>query len=154
MPINKFGRYLNENQQTSSPFGDKFEHETIECGGKRLQHVQRGVYKEDCINKEQLDEQIILCLGKIKDNVKKVGGLRMRIDKLEKRFTSPLPPPSVVGLPSATAAAAAAHPTTSPPSSAPVLIASTSPLPIPSAPHSSGKATKHIKPTLIPAKPY
>ncbi|XP_063370395.1 histone H3.v1-like [Cydia amplana] len=89
MPINKFGRYLNENNH-SSPFGDKLYIDYIECEGKRLQHVQKGVYKDDTVNKEQLDDVFVKCLAKIKENKKSISGLLIRLQALEERFTAPI----------------------------------------------------------------
>lgn len=100
MPINKFGQYLNENNH-SSPFGDKRYSDVIECDGKRLQHVQRGFYKTDSVNKEQLDDVFVQCLKKIKANTKNLEGTLIRLKALEERFTTPIAiaSPSQVVLP-------------------------------------------------------
>lgn len=108
MTVNKFGQYLyGENssssrstskkysplQSTSSSSQNKTE---INCLGRRLTHVSKGIQKGDAVTKAQLDDISINSLIKIKE-------LRKKIDLLEKRLTtpavsvpqpqSPLPPP-------------------------------------------------------------
>lgn len=94
MPVNKFGRYLDEAHH-STLFGDKLEVDTINCEGKRLEHVRKGYYKDDALNKGQLDDAINLCLTKIKTVNAEIKSQDNRIQKLEARFTAPLSlPPS------------------------------------------------------------
>lgn len=90
MPINKFGQYLNRND-LSSPFSDKVEGDVIDCNGKRIQHVEKGYYKRDCVTLEQLDSVSIQCLKKIKDNTRNLNGFRVKLKSLEERFKSTLP---------------------------------------------------------------
>jgi hypothetical protein len=90
MPINKFGRYLNGNSLTL--FGDKQQQQEldfIDCGGKRLQHVSRGIYQLDCINKQQFEDSTIHSMSYIKDNTSRLDALKKRIENLEKRITNP-----------------------------------------------------------------
>lgn len=115
MPINKFGQYLNETRNIISPFEDKATVDAINCGGKRLEHVQKSLRKGDAVNKFQLDRVEIALLAKFKILRKDIDDLRNKLEKLTLRITTP----STLVAAAGAAAAAAAKPSLVPASHLP-----------------------------------
>lgn len=81
MTINKFGRYLNDaGGARSKPYDIVIRKNVVDFESRLLRNVNRGILKNDVIIKAQLDEQLNLCLLKIKENGRNIKQI---LDKLK-----------------------------------------------------------------------